>query len=74
MKWRVPSTTGWTVLHGLLRMVASMLLNKYETVCSHAVNLKIGGGPGTFFTSCIYRGHVLELKTFCNGWLSSYCE
>jgi hypothetical protein len=40
----VSSTTGCAVLHGLLRMRESIVLNKHEMVSSHVVNLKTGGG------------------------------
>jgi hypothetical protein len=52
MKCRVSSTTGWAILHGLLRMRENILLNKYEIVSSHVVNLKLGGGPEIYFPPC----------------------
>jgi hypothetical protein len=52
MKCRTSSTTGWAVLHALLRMRESILLTEYEMVSSHVVNLKIGEWLGTFLTPC----------------------
>jgi hypothetical protein len=43
MKCRAFSTAGSAVLHGSLKMGESILLNKYEMVSLHVVNLKIGG-------------------------------
>jgi hypothetical protein len=63
MKGRRSSRTGRTVLHGLLRVGESILLNKYEMIFSHVVNLKIGGGPGTFFTPCVPFGRCIPIAT-----------
>jgi hypothetical protein len=58
MKYRASSTTQWAVLHGLLKMGEILLLNKYETVSSRTVNLKIGRGPGSFFAPCTFRNQL----------------
>jgi hypothetical protein len=43
-------------------MGESTLLNKYEMVSPHVVNLKIGGGPGTFFVcpGFVTRGRTAQ--------------